>query len=253
MNMITINQVKKEKRMLKKISMVLGFGMLVVACDPLDEYRNKSDSHLYNTAMGLLEYGRHERAAKVFEEVDLQHPSSPLAAKSLLMAGYCYYLESNPDSRNTNRFPDALDKFESFMRLHPNHPMVPYALYMIGMCHFEMLGDEMRDQTSSPKAAAAFSNLIERFPQSVYSKDAGIKLKVLVEYAAKKNVYIAESLMDENRYAPAISRLQLALQMGLNAEDKAQAINMINACYKALKLDHLIIKTEAATQANLQP
>lgn len=239
--------------MLKKISIVLGFAVLVVACDPLDEYRNKSDTHLYSTAIGLLEYGRHERAAKVFEEVDLQHPSSPLAPKSLLMAGYCYYLESNPDSRNTNRFPDALDKFDSFMRLHPNHPMVPYALYMIGMCHFETLGDEMRDQTSSPKAAAAFSSLIERFPSSIYAKDARNKLQTLLEYAAKKNVYIAESLMDENRYAPAITRLQQALSMGLNAEDKAQAVDMLNDCYKALKLDHLIIKTDAAQHVNLQP
>jgi outer membrane protein assembly factor BamD len=203
--------------------------------------------------MGLLEYGRHERAAKVFEEVDLQHPSSPLAPKSLLMAGYCYYLESNPDSRNTNRFPDALDKFESFMRLHPNHPMVPYALYMIGMCHFEMLGDEMRDQTSSPKAASAFASLMERFPKSIYAKDAGNKLKILAEYAAKKNVYIAESLMDENRFAPAISRLQQAIKMGLNGEDHAQAVKMLNDCNKALKLDHLIIKTETAQEANLQP
>lgn len=239
--------------MLKKISMVLGFAMLVVACDPLDEYRNKSDIYLYNTAMGLLEYGRHERAAKVFEEVDLQHPSSPLASKSLLMAGYCYYLESNPDSRNTNRFPDALDKYESFMRLHPNHPMIPYALYMIGMCHFEMLGDEMRDQTSSPKAKTAFSSLVERFPNSNYAKDASKKLKILTEYAAKKNVYIAESLMDENRFTPAIIRLQQAIKMGLSAEDHALAVKMLNDSYKALKLDHLIIKTETSQKENLQP
>lgn len=253
MNMVTINQVKKDNRMLKKISMVLGFAVLVVACDPLDEYRNKSDTHLYNTAMGLLEYGRHERAAKVFEEVDLQHPSSPLAPKGLLMAGYCYYLESNPDSRNTNRFPDALDKFESFMRLHPNHQMVPYALYMIGMCHFEVLGDEMRDQTSSPKAAASFSSLIERFPQSKYAKDAGNKLKILAEYVAKKNVCVAKSLMDENRFAPAISRLQQAITMGLNPEDHTRAVNMLNDCYKALTLEHLIIKAETAQQTTLQP
>jgi outer membrane protein assembly factor BamD len=150
--------------MLKKVVMVFGLALLTVACDPLDEYRNKSDTYLYDTGMDYLESGRHERAAKVFEEVDLQHPSSPLAPKALLMAGYCYYLESNPDSRNTNRFPDALDKFESFVRLHPNHEMIPYALYMMGMCHFEMLGDEMRDQTASAKAVGYFSNLIERFP-----------------------------------------------------------------------------------------
>lgn len=231
--------------MLKKVVLALGLAFITVGCDPLDEYRNKSDTYLYKTAMDLMEYGRHERAAKVFEEVDLQHPSSQLAAKGLLMAGYCYYLESNPDSRNTNRFPEALDKFESFVRLHPNHEMIPYALYMMGMCHFEMLGDEMRDQTASSKASGYFSNLSERFPNSIYAKDAAEKLKILVRYSAKKHVYIAEVLMSENRYAPAISRLQQAIKMGLDVKSHQQAITMLNTCYSSLKLNHLVVPTES--------
>lgn len=232
--------------MLKKVVTALGLILMIAACDPLDEYRNKSDIYLYNAAMELMEYGRHERAAKVFEEVDLQHPSSPLAAKGLLMAGYCYYLESNPDSRNTNRFPDAIDKFESFIRLHPNHEMIPYAMYMIGMCHFEMLGDEMRDQTSGPKAAAIFANLIERFPQSIYVNDAKQKIDIILIYTAKKHIYIAESLIEEKRYAPAIDRLHQALRIsGLNEIFKNQATELLNVCYKALKLDHLTIKTSS--------
>ena len=238
--------------MLKKVAMVFGLALLTVACDPLDEFRNKSDTYLYDTGMDYLEYGRHERAAKVFEEVDLQHPSSPLAPKALLMAGYCYYLESNPDSRNTNRFPDALDKFESFVRLHPNHEMIPYALYMMGMCHFEMLGDEMRDQTASAKAVGYFSNLIERFPNSPYAKNSSEKLKTLILYAAKKHVYIAEILMREDRYAPAIARLQQALKMGLDDESNRQATEMLNACYKALKLNHLVASTENK-EVSVQP
>ena len=160
------------------------------------------------------------------------------------MAGYCYYLESNPDSRNTNRFPDALDKFESFVRLHPNDEMIPYALYMMGMCHFEMLGDEMRDQTASSKAVGYFSNLTERFPNSVYAKDASEKLKILVCYSAKKNVYIAELLISEERYAPAISRLQQAIKMGLDTETDQQAKRMLNTCYSSLKLNHLVTVTD---------
>lgn len=238
--------------MLKKVVMVFGLALLTVGCDPLNEYRNKSDTYLYDAGMDFLEYGRHERAAKVFEEVDLQHPSSPLAPKALLMAGYCYYLESNPDSRNTNRFPDALDKFESFVRLHPNHEMIPYALYMMGMCHFEMLGDEMRDQTASAKAVGYFSNVIERFPNSLYAKDAAEKLKTLTLYSAKKHVYIAKVLMQEDRYAPAIARLQHALKMGLDEESKRQAIKMLNACYTVLKLNHLTLQPENK-EVSVQP
>lgn len=238
--------------MLKKVVLVLGLALVTVACDPLDEYRNKSDTFLYNTATDLMEFGRHERAAKVFEEVDLQHPSSPLAAQGLLMAGYCYYLESNPDSRNTNRFPDALDKFESFVRLHPNHAMVPYALYMMGMCHFEMLGDEMRDQTASSKAVGYFSNLIERFPNSVYAKGATEKLKILVRYAAKKHVYIAELLISEERYPAAITRLQQAIHMGLDAETDRKAKLMLNTCYSLLKLNHLVTPMNS-NEVSVQP
>lgn len=235
--------------MLKKFFTAFGLMLIIAACDPLDEYRNKSDTYLYNSATELMEYGRYERAAKVFEEVDLQHPSSPLAAKGLLMAGYCYYLESNPDSRNTNRFPEAIDKFESFIRLHPNHEMLPYAMYMIGMCHFEMLGDEMRDQTSGPKAASIFANLIERFPQSIYAADAKQKINIILVYTAKKHLYVAEILIEEGRYAPAIDRLQQALKVGtLDEASKTRAIELLNSCYKALKLDHLITAISSKIQ-----
>lgn len=236
--------------MFKKVIAALGLAFLVIACDPLDEYRNKSDTYLYNTAIELMEYGRYERAAKVFEEVDLQHPSSSLAPKGLLMAGYCYYLESNPDSRNTNRFPEAIDKFESFIRLHPNHEMIPYAMYMIGMCNYEMLGDEMRDQSSGTKAVALFSNLIERFPQSPYAKDASSKLKTIAFYVAKKNIYVAETLMNEHRYAPAIDRLQNAICMGLDTANKEQAEAMLKTCYEALNLKDLgnYLETKESTQ-----
>lgn len=236
--------------MLKKVIATLSFAFLIIACDPLDEYRNKSDTYLYTTAVELMEYGRHERAAKIFEEVDLQHPSSTLAPKALLMAGYCYYLESNPDSRNTNRFPEAIDKFESFMRLHPNHEMIPYAMYMMGMCHYEMLGDEMRDQTSSPKAAVFFSNLIERFPHTLYAKDAAEKLKILASYAAKKNIYVSETLLREGRYAAAIDRLHQALKLELDAETKYRAQQMLNTCYRALKLDHLVSDLDKTQKPN---
>jgi outer membrane protein assembly factor BamD len=226
--------------MLKKIVITLGVALGLAACDPLDEYRNKSDTYLYNAAIELMEYGRYERAAKIFEEVDLQHPSSPLAAKGLLMAGYCYYIESNPTSRNTNRFPEAIDKFESFMRLHPNHEMTPYAMYMIGMCHFDMLGDEMRDQSSGPKALSAFKSLIDRFPSSAYVRDATTKVQIITTYAAKKNLYIAETLMKEGYYAPAIARLHQAISVTLSPDDSQRAKRMLNVCYKALKLNHLI-------------
>lgn len=225
--------------MLKKVVSFCGLALLITACDPLDEYRNKGDEYLYETALDLMNYGRQERASKIFEEVDLQHPSSPLAPKALIMAGYCYYLDSNPDSRNTNRFPDAIDKFESFLRLHPNHAMKPYAMYMIGMCHFEMLGDEMRDQNSGERALSAFNSLVQKFPNSEFARDAKKKIAIVNLYGARKHIYIAEGLMQEHRFAPAIARLQTALKEKLPETDKAKADALINKAYAALNLNHL--------------
>ncbi len=227
--------------MLKKVTALIGLTLFISACDPLDEYRAKSDVHLYETAIDLMQYGRYERAAKVFEEVDLQHPSSSFAPKSLIMAGYCYYSESNPDSKNTNKFPDAIDKFESFLRLHPNHEMKPYAMYMIGMCYFEMLGDEMRDQGSGINALNAFNSLVQKFPKSPYSIDVAKKTEIIKLYDARKNIYIASTLIADRRYAPAVSRLQKALKEKLPKQDLSQALTLINQAYSELGLNHLIV------------
>lgn len=227
--------------MLKKIFFAIGCVFLVAACDPLDQYRNKSADSLYETALDLLSYGRYERAAKVFEEVDLQHPSSPLAAKSLLLSGYCYYLDSDPTSRNTNRFAQAVDKFESFMRLHPNHKNTDYAMYMIGVCYFEMLGDGMRDQSSGAKALNMFESLTKRFPKSVYTQEAQLKIDIINRYAALKNLYVSEVLIQQRQFAAAINRLNGTIK-SLSKADRLRAQNMLNECYKALKLNHLMTK-----------
>lgn len=229
-------------RMLKKLLFACVALLVVAACDPLDQYRNKSADYLYTTGVDLLNYGRYERAAKVFEEVDLQHPSSPLAQKALLMAGYCYYLDSDPSSRNTNKFPQAIDKFESFMRLHPNHAHTDYAMYMIGVCYFEMLGDDMRDQSSGANAVNMFEGILKRFPKSQYAKDAQLKIKIIQEYAARKHIYIAEALIEQGRFAPAVARLNEALKFVVSADDRERARQLLNQCYAELKLDHLILK-----------
>lgn len=229
-------------QMFKKAFFAIFLVFLVAGCDPLDQYRNKPADTLYVTALDLLNYGRYERAAKIFEEVDLQHPSSPLAAKSLLLAGYCYYLDSDPSSRNTNRFPQAIDKFESFMRLHPSHQHTDYAMYMIGLCYFEMLGDKMRDQSSGLNALNMFQALVKRFPNSVYVKDATLKSKVINKYAALKHVYIAEVLIQQKSFVAAIIRLNKALEADLSKEERAKTQKLLNECYKALKLKYLIVK-----------
>ena len=65
---------------------------------------------------------------------------------------------------------------ERFIDLHPGHKDVAYAYYLMGMCYYEQISDVGRDQEMTQRSQEAFDELIRRFPDSDYSKDAELKV-----------------------------------------------------------------------------
>ena len=65
---------------------------------------------LYNNALDTLNSGNTRQAAKLFDEVERQHPYSNWATQAQLMSAYSYYLVDSYD--------DAIPALERFIDLH---------------------------------------------------------------------------------------------------------------------------------------
>jgi outer membrane protein assembly factor BamD len=126
-----------------------------------------------------LEY---KAAAKGFEEVDRQHPYSVWATKAQIMAAFAYY--------SSNKYDEAIIALDRFIQLHPGHRDIPYAYYLKALCFYEQISDVGRDQRITQQALDALAEVVKRFPESPYARDARLKVELAIDHLAGKEMSV---------------------------------------------------------------
>ena len=110
-------------------------GSFLYGCESNEEleisYAERSIDSIYNDALNEFKNQNYLRAARLFEEVERQHPYSYWASKSLLMAGFSYYKK--------NKYDQAVLSFDRFIQLHPANRDLAYAYYIKGLCYLNKL------------------------------------------------------------------------------------------------------------------
>ena len=112
--------------------------------------------------------GDYEQAAKLFDEVERQHPYSVWARRAQLMSAFNYYL--------AKKYTEAISSAQRFVTIHPGNAEAPYAQYLD---RDELLRADRRRHPrpgDHPAASDAFGELIRRYPESRYASDARLKL-----------------------------------------------------------------------------
>ena len=143
-------------------------------------YVARDVSSLYGAAQRTMQSGDYEQAAKLFDEVERQHPYSVWARHAQVMSAFNYYL--------ANKYNDAISSAQRFLTIHPGSDEAPYAQYIIGMSYYQQIADVTRDQSVTQQATSAFNELIRRYPQSRYAADARLKLDLLNDHLAGKEM-----------------------------------------------------------------
>lgn len=165
-----------------------------------EEYVEKPISTLYDDAMGKLAAKDHKAAAKAFEEVERQHPYSAWAVKAQLMAAYSYY--------EAGKFDDAILAADRFIDLYPANADVAYAYYLKALCYYEQISDVGRDQKMTLDARVALNEVIKRFPDSEYARDARLKLDLTTDHLAGKEMEIGRWYETTGNWLSAVNRFQ---------------------------------------------
>ena len=103
-----------------------------------------------------MDQGDYEQAAKLFDEVERQHPYSVWARRAQLMSAFNYYL--------AQKYTDAISSAQRFLTIHPGNAEAPYAHYLVAMSYYQQIDDVTRDQATTQQASDAFGELIRRYP-----------------------------------------------------------------------------------------
>jgi len=183
---------------------VLGVSLLsLAACggNKEEKYVAREVEQIYNIAGDLLDKRRWEKAAEAFDEVERQHPYSVWARRSQLMAAYAHYMSRNYD--------DAILACERFLQLHPGNKGAPYAYYLIALSHYNRIVDVGRDQVETEEAQKALLELIRRFPNTDFAKDAKLKYDLTNDHLAGKEMEIGRFYLNKQNYLAALGRFQI--------------------------------------------
>jgi outer membrane protein assembly factor BamD len=166
-------------------------------------YEERPVEALYNTGYDRLEQRRWNDAIDYFQEVERQHPYSEWSRRSILMQIYAYY--------QNNNYADAIAAADRFIALFPGNPSAPYAFYMRALANFEQITDVGRDQGYSLAALEGLRDVARRYPGTPYAIDATVKIDMVNDQLAGKEMAIGRYYQRANQPLAAINRYRTVI------------------------------------------
>lgn len=200
------------------------------------KYVERPVEQIYNDAWKQIDEGNWEKAAKQFDEVERQHPYSVWARRAMLMSAFCYY--------QANKYSDAISAADAYIELHPGSREVAYAFYLKAMSLYEQITDVGRDQTNTEQALTALQDVVQRFPDTEYARDASLKVDLTLDHLAGKEMEIGRYYLFRHDYIGAINRFRTVVERYQKTPQIAEALERLTEAYYALG-----IYSEAKTAA----
>ncbi len=181
---------------------------------------------LYNKAAALMDKGEYKEAAKQFGEVERQHPYSTWATRAQLMEAYAQYQNLDYD--------DAIKTVDQFIQLHPGNADVAYAYYLRALCYYERIADVRRDQADAREALKGMQDVISRFPDTTYAKDAVLKIALINDHLAGAEMEVGRWYLNQHLYIAAVGRFKTVVDKYQTTSHVPEALERLVECYLAL-------------------
>jgi outer membrane protein assembly factor BamD len=208
----------------------LGLLLALGGCASDDKkVQEKPAEELYQEATAALQDDEYKDAVKAFEEVERQHPYSIWATRAQIMAAFAQYQQLDYDA--------AIATLDRFIQLHPGNSQIDYAFYLRALCFYERIPNVSRDQSITRDAEKALKDVISRFPESAYARDAIIKLSLVNDQVAGAEMEIGRYYLGQHLYQAALGRFQTVIAKYQTTSHAPEALMRLVECYLALGID----------------
>ncbi len=197
---------------------------------------------LYASAKQRLDRGNAPLAAALFDEVERQHPYSPWARRAQLMSAFSYYVAQD--------YTKSIQSAQRFLSIHPGNKDAPYAYYLIALSYYEQISDVTRDQKTTEQALAALQEVERRFPQSEYASDARLKIDLVNDHLAGKEMEIGRFYQRSGRWTAAQIRFQNVVDEYQTTSHTPEALYRLSETSLALGIPEEAKKYAAVLGAN---
>jgi outer membrane protein assembly factor BamD len=204
--------------------------------------QNMPVEQLYNNGVDALHDKRYDTAIAQFEALQQNYPYSTWAANAQLMEGYTLYLQ--------NKYTEAIGSLDRFIQLHPTHRDIAYAYYLRALSYYEQISDVQRDQQGTEQAMTALQEVVTRFPDSAYARDARLKIDLCRDHLAGKEMEIGRWYQSQNLNTAAIGRFQRVVNDYQTTNHVPEALSRLTEIYLQLGMKDEARRTAAVLGYN---
>ena len=197
---------------------------------------------LYTAARTRLDQHRYKEAAVLFDEVERQHPYSVWARRAQLMGAYSYYLDRD--------YTKSIESAQRFLSIHPGNRDAPYAYYLVSLGYYEQISDVTRDQRITRQAQDALGELVRRYPSTRYAADARLKLDLVSDHLAGKEMEVGRFYEVRGQWLAAALRFRTVVDTYQTTTHIPEALMRLTECYLALGVPDEAQQAAAVLGAN---
>jgi outer membrane protein assembly factor BamD len=197
---------------------------------------------LYSAAKHRLDQRRYKEAAALFDEVERQHPYSIWARRAQLISAFANYLGKD--------YTSSIQSAQRFLQVHPGNRDAPYAYYLISLGYYEQISDVTRDQKITQQALDALGELTRRYPNTRYASDARLKIDLVRDHLAGKEMEIGRWYETRGQWLAATMRFRKVVDDYQTTTHAPEALMRLTETYLALGVPDEAKKSAAVLGAN---
>ena len=206
------------------VVLLCGVAVSVAGCSALRKpapkaklaYEERPVELLYSTGADRMDHHLWNQAVEYFQEVERQHPYSEWSRRAILMQAFAHYQSNDYDS--------AIADADRFVSLYPGNPAAPYAHYLKAICYFEQIVDVGRDQAATGQALENLREVVSRYPHTEYALDARLKIDMVNDQLAGKEMNIGRWYLRQNDTLAAINRFKTVVDRYQTTSDAPEAL-----------------------------
>ena len=184
---------------------------------------------IFAQAEALMADEQFAEAATTFDEVERLYPFSQLAKRATIMSAFANYEAGN--------MPAARAAANRYLDLYPSDTDAPYAQYLIALTHYDNIVDVGRDQARTRDALQELTELVRRYPESDFARDAALKIDLTNNHLAGKEMEIGRYYLKRGHYMAAINRFRTVLEHYQTTAHAPEALHRLVEAYLSLGLD----------------
>ena len=233
-----------------RILLIWILATFLVACakthvDPYKDFRHQTAVEIYHQGLRHLADESYHKAVDDFSASVGLYPFGRYAEPSQLDLIYAYYKDNQSEA--------AVAAADRYIRLYPLNPHIAYAYYMRGLVQFSQgltwlqrsWGSDpaARDLSYKQQSYLAFSELVKRFPHSVYVPNAILHMQYIRNVLARHEWLIAQYYYDRGAYVAAANRASMIVKSYQGTPSVVPALALMVRAYRRLQLPDMASRT----------